>query len=180
MSSRTHELTNRTQINLKLSSVTHQPTTSLHFHSWLILLLTHGSASWRLTHNWMQTKLSPRWFSVYNLWSDMQESTVASLLLLTSRVAGMWRHCGTRRLRDPSPLLPSPNVYSCRLATGNVFTSALRSDVRGATRHGTSEICTARRKQRFAYCWVIAMFTEVLPITSMNKSVTILKLFAVV
>jgi hypothetical protein len=37
------------------------------------------------------------------------------------------------RSRDPSPLFCHPSVYSCYLATGDVFTSALRSNVCGAT-----------------------------------------------
>jgi hypothetical protein len=37
------------------------------------------------------------------------------------------------RSRDPSPLVRHPNVYSCCLATRDVFTSALRSNGSGAT-----------------------------------------------
>jgi hypothetical protein len=44
-----------------------------------------------------------------------------------------------RRSRDPSLLLSDPRVYGCRLAMGDVFTSALRRNVHGATRHGTEK-----------------------------------------
>jgi hypothetical protein len=37
------------------------------------------------------------------------------------------------RSRDPSLLFRNASVYSCRLATGNMFTSAPHSNVRGAT-----------------------------------------------
>jgi hypothetical protein len=74
--SRTHELT-WTRTCLNLNSVTHRPTTSLHFtslhftsiHLYLSLPLvtnsvtllfiaaSRGPASWRLTHNWLQSDL---------------------------------------------------------------------------------------------------------------------------
>jgi hypothetical protein len=80
----------------------------------------------------------------------------------------------TRWSRDLTPLLRNPSVYGCRLETGNVFTPALRNNVRGATRHATAELGTARRKNRFVNCSVIFVFTEALPIYSLSKSVTIL------
>jgi hypothetical protein len=70
-------------------------------------------------------------------------------------------HCGTMRSRDPSLLLRDPSVYSCRIATGNVFTSALRSNVRGE--ENTASF----------YCCVVAVFTEELPMNSVSKSLTI-------
>jgi hypothetical protein len=53
-----------------------------------------------------------------------------------------------------------------------VLTSALGSNARDATRHGTAELGKARTKHRFVYCCVIAVFTEALLINSLSKSVT--------
>jgi hypothetical protein len=63
--------------------------------------------------------------------------------------------------RDSSLLLRESRVYIWRLATGNVFTLALRSNVRGA------------ESTAFFYFCVIAVFTEALPMNSLSKSVTI-------
>jgi hypothetical protein len=72
-------------------------------------------------------------------------STVASLLkCMTSLLT--WS-C------EPSTLLCHPSVYSCCLATRDVFTSAVRSN--GSGRHGAEDT--------FLYCCVIAAFTEALP-----------------
>jgi hypothetical protein len=54
-----------------------------------------------------------------------------------------------------------------------VYTAALLRNVRDATRQGTAELGTARRKHRFVYCCVVAVFTEALPINSLSKSVTV-------
>jgi hypothetical protein len=79
-----------------------------------------------------------------NPWSDKREKGT-TVLLLTPRVAGVWRHCRTRRWRGPSLLLCYTTVYSCRLATGIVFSSALCSNGRGA------------ENTAFLYCCVIAV-----------------------
>jgi hypothetical protein len=123
-----------------LNSVTHQPTTSLHFTLLITLTSSHDKLcysviyssfsrpSWRLTHNWLQRNPFARWFSMYNFWSDTQETLLPTVVLLLRDVT-----VKTRRSRDPSPHLRNPSVYSCRLETGNVFTSALCSNGRGAT-----------------------------------------------
>jgi hypothetical protein len=67
-------------------------------------------------------------------------SIVASLL---KRVTSL-----LMRSRDPSPFLCHPSVYSCCLAINEVR--------RCATRHGSAQLCSARRKHHFVYCCVIA------------------------
>jgi hypothetical protein len=111
---------------------------------------------------------SPHWFSGYNLWLDMQETILPTVLLLLRDVT-----VETRRSHEPSPLLRNPIVHSCRQAVGNVCTSSLPSNVCSATQHGTAELGTAWRKRRFVYYCVIAVFTETLPINSPSKFVTI-------
>jgi hypothetical protein len=75
-----------------------------------------------------------------------------------------WRHalrvCDVTAERDhvtPSLLLRDLSVYSCRLATGNVSTSAPRSDV-----------------HRLLCCCIIAVLRAALLMNSLSNSVTIL------
>jgi hypothetical protein len=77
----------------------------------------------------------------------------------------VWRHCGTRRSRDPSLLMLDPSVYSCCLGT-----SEARRD---AARHGTAELGSARRKHHFVYCCVIAGTCYEVTVLACSKYATI-------
>jgi hypothetical protein len=81
-----------------------------------------------------------KWAAVspINPWSDMQKNRPLILLC----------HCGTRRSRDPSPLLRYPSVYSCCLATNE----ARWCD---SSRHSRPGLSSARRRHRFVYCCTI-------------------------
>jgi hypothetical protein len=88
-------------------------------------------------------------------------STVSSLLKrVTSQLM---------RSRDPSSLLRHPNVYSCCLATRDVFTSALRSNGSGAT-------LTAPKTPLSSTVCVIAGICFEVTILAWRKYVTLLPL----
>jgi hypothetical protein len=90
---------------------------------------------WTALGIWIHFKINPLIGSRGN--------TQLSPLLLTSRVAGVWRYCWTRRSHDPSLLLP------CNISGGH------------------AERCSV------LYCCVIAVFTKTLPGNFLSKFVTI-------
>jgi hypothetical protein len=83
--------------------------------------------------------------SPINPWSDPRETLLPTVLLLLRHCWKAWRHCWRGHVTSP---------HSCVV---QVFIVAVWQQARrGATRHGTAELGSARRKHRFAYCCVIA------------------------
>jgi hypothetical protein len=125
---------------------------NLHFKSNARVFFTDESPAVvshrELTHTDCNLLYSSRWFSVYNLLSDTQETYFQQCF-----------YCCVTSLRNrgghvtPPPLFHNPSVYTCRLATGTCLPQ--RCVASFAARLGT-----ARRIHRFVYCCVIAVFTR--------------------
>jgi hypothetical protein len=88
--------------------------------------------------------------SPINPWSDKRETLIPTMLLLLRHCWNAWSHCWYGHVTSP---------HSCVI---QVFIAVAWQQVRqgdarrGATRHGTAEVGSARRKHPFVYCCVIA------------------------